>query len=344
MFDFSHLTQICVRANSGRLADAAAALERAMPVDIVGLAPGRRRYGVVTASNGGVLADVTIAHDGDHFLLVASPNSRAIDDLMRRLEGTCTIELRGRALIALQGPLAETVLTKLAVECAYLRFGDVTTIDIRGLRCLVARSSPIGTDGFEIACDAGAGCDLAGLLLADPSVTLAGHVAQELLRIEAGIVRLGSDFDAHVTPVGAGLAFTIGAARRTGGARAGGFPGADVILDQLGIGAPVRRVGLRVAGPDILPSGTRLFARYGDTTPIGTVTSSGWSPTLSAPLAMATLRTDFTASGGVVASVDGACRPVTVSALPFVPHTCRRRRVFTAPPVDHSHTHDQCEC
>ncbi len=259
LFDVSHMGQIALRAKSGRQEEAARALERLVPADILGLAPGRMRYSFFTNGKGGILDDLMVANCGDHLLLIVNASRKAEDEalLAAGLGTDCEIELLDRALIALQGPKAEAALAVLAPECADLRFLEARTLTLMGAACLVMRSGYSGEDGFEISTPADLAREIAEELLADPNVGPAGLGARDSLRLEAGLPLYGSDLDEGTTPVEAGLAWAIPRPRRSGGAREGGFPGAEIILDQIVHGAPRSRVGLRPAGqgPEALGPG-----------------------------------------------------------------------------------------
>ncbi len=261
LFDVSHMGQITVRPRSGRVEDAARALEALVPGDILALAPGRQRYTLLTNDAGGVRDDIMVSHQDDHLAVVVNAACKEADEahLAASLAGTCEVTMRDdRALVALQGPRAEAALAKLAPQVRAMRFMDAKAIDIMGERCLVSRSGYTGEDGFEISIAAGRAEAFCEALLRDDSVAMAGLGARDTLRLEAGLCLYGSDLDSETTPVEAALEWTISPARRAGGARAGGFPGAKRILEELVGGAPRRRVGLQPAGPG---AGARPCAR-----------------------------------------------------------------------------------
>ena len=336
LFDVSHMGQIRLRPRSGHLADAAAALERLLPADLASLAPGRQRYALFTNARGGILDDLMVANTGEAFVLVVNAACKWADlgHLTAHLATECDIEpLFDRALVALQGPAAESVLSSLAPEAAAMRFMDVRALTIAGGVCLVSRSGYTGEDGYEISIAADDAERIAALLLALPGVLPVGLGARDSLRLEAGLCLYGTDLDPLVSPVEAALEWSIGKSRRPGGARAGGFPGAATILDQLANGAPRRRVGLLPEGRAPLRAGTRLYGSEDFTgSPIGTVTSGAFGPSLSAPVAMAMLETSRSMPGGtLVADLRG--RPVRahIAPLPFVPPGFKRSPARTAP-------------
>ena len=327
LFDVSHMGQVVVRPKSGRIEDAAAALERLIPMDVIGLGEGRQRYGLFTNDAGGILDDLMFAHLGDHLFVVVNAACKADDiaHLEAGLGETCTVEPLERGLIALQGPQAETALARLAPDVGLMRFMDVRRIDIKGIDALVARSGYTGEDGFEISVPVSAAHDLTDWLLAFPEVEMIGLGARDSLRLEAGLCLYGHDIDATTTPVEAALEWAIQPARRSGGARAGGFPGAAVILQQIAGGAERRRVGLLPEGRAPMREGTELFAAE-DGPSIGRITSGGFGPSLNAPVAMGYVAIDHAAPGTrVFASLRGKMLPATVAKMPFIRPGYKRR-------------------
>jgi aminomethyltransferase len=328
LFDVSHMGQIALRAKSGDPADAALALERLVPQDILSVAPGRQRYAQFTNDSGGILDDLMVANFGDHLFLVVNAACKAEDEahLRAHLSDSCVIEaLPDRALIALQGPKAESVLAKFCADVAAMRFMDSGPRQVDGIACFVSRSGYTGEDGFEISVPAEQVERLAKALLADSDVRPVGLGARDSLRLEAGLCLYGHDIDTATTPVEGALEWSIQKSRRGGGARAGGFPGADVILSQFAKGAPRRRVGLRPEGRAPVREGAPLFADTTSSEQIGAVTSGGFGPSLNAPVAMGYLPTPQAVVGGTVfAELRGQRLPLRVAPMPFVPNTYKR--------------------
>jgi aminomethyltransferase len=328
LFDVSHMGQIALRPKSGRLEDAARALEWLVPQDILALSPWRQRYAQFTNESGGVLDDLMVANLGDHLFLVVNAACKAEDEalLKEHLSDVCVVEpLPGRALIALQGPKAESVLGKFDGEIPAMKFMDAGPRRLAGLDCFVSRSGYTGEDGFEISVPAEAAEGFAGALLADERVLPIGLGARDSLRLEAGLCLYGHDLDTATTPVEGALEWSIQKSRRKGGARPGGFPGANVILNQFEQGAPRRRVGLRSEGRAPVREGASLFASEVSSQPIGTVTSGGFGPSLNAPVAMGYLLSPHAAPDSLVfAEVRGQRLAMRVAPMPFVPNTYKR--------------------
>jgi aminomethyltransferase len=329
LFDVSHMGQIALHPRSGRGEGAARALETLVPGDVIGLAPGRQRYTLFTNAAGGVLDDLMVSNQGDHLVLVVNAACKEADEahLRAHLSDACHIErLAGRALVALQGPQAEAALARLAPEVCAFRFMDARTVALMGAPCLVSRSGYTGEDGFEISIRSERAEALCEELLSDGRVAMAGLGARDTLRLEAGLCLYGADLTPEITPVEAALDWTIAPSRRAGRARAGGFPGADVILRQLAEGAARRRVGLKPEGRAPVRAGAPLFRREDDAAPEGAVTSGGFGVSLDAPVAMGYVPTDATTLGTrVFAEVRGKRLPVAVAELPFVaPHYKRQ--------------------
>ena len=328
LFDVSHMGQIALRAKSGRIEDAARALERLVPQDILALSPGRQRYAQFTNESGGILDDLMVANLSDHLFLVVNAACKAEDEalLKAHLSDVCIVEpLPNRALIALQGRCAESVLAKFDAEIPAMKFMDTGSRRLGGLDCFVSRSGYTGEDGFEISLAAEAAEGFARELLADANVLPIGLGARDSLRLEAGLCLYGHDLDPATTPVEGALEWSIQKSRRKGGARPGGFPGAEVILNQFEHGAPRRRVGLRPEGRAPVREGTPLFADAASSERIGAVTSGGFGPSLNAPVAMGYLpKSHASAGSSVFAEVRGQRLAVQVAAMPFVPNTYKR--------------------
>jgi aminomethyltransferase len=328
LFDVSHMGQIALRPKSGRLEDAARALERLVPQDILALAPGRQRYIQFTNEAGGILDDLMVANFGDHLFLVVNAACKAEDEalLKEHLSDVCLVEpLPDHALIALQGPKAEAVLATFDAEISAMKFMDAAPRRLAGLDCFVSRSGYTGEDGFEISVPAENAEGFARALLADNNVLPIGLGARDSLRLEAGLCLYGHDLDPATTPVEGALEWSIQKSRRKGGARPGGFPGANAILNQLEQGAPRRRVGLRPEGRAPVREGVPLFAEETSSQSIGIVTSGGFGPSLNAPVAMGYLPSSLAAPDHLVfAEVRGQRLALRVAPMPFVPNTYKR--------------------
>jgi aminomethyltransferase len=328
LFDVSHMGQIALHPKSGKVEDAALALEQLVPQDILGVAPGRQRYAQFTNGQGGILDDLMVANFGSHLFLVVNAACKAEDEahLRATLSDTCVIEpLPNRALLALQGPKAETALAKLCPDAPAMRFMDAGPRRVDGIDCYVSRSGYTGEDGFEISVPAEQAEALASALLENSDVLPIGLGARDSLRLEAGLCLYGHDIDATTTPVEGALEWSIQKSRRPGGVRAGGFPGADRILSQLANGAPRRRVGLKPEGRAPVREGAPLFADAASSAQIGAVTSGGFGPRVNAPVAMGYLPSSHAAPGSLVfAELRGQRLPLLIAPMPFVPNTYKR--------------------
>lgn len=327
LFDVSHMGQVRLRARSGDGEVAALALERLVPADIASLKNGKQRYTQFTNEKGGILDDLMVARMGESLLLVINAACKDADIAHLQDElADCVVEvLEDRALLALQGPEAEAALAVLAPAVRDMKFMDVLEVDVDGALCTISRSGYTGEDGFEISLPAMDASRVARKLLEQPAVKLIGLGARDSLRLEAGMCLYGSDIDETTTPVEAALEWSIQKSRRRGGARAGGFPGADVILAQLEEGVSRRRVGLLPEGRAPVRGGAPLYADVEFATPLGKVTSGAFGPTVEAPVAMGYVATDYAAPHtSVVAELRGRAVPAVVQALPFVPARFKR--------------------
>ncbi len=328
LFDVSHMGQIILKPKSGRIEDAALALETLVPVDVLGLAEGRQRYGLFTNDAGGILDDLMIANRGDHLFLVVNASCKDADfaHLQKHLGDTCDLTLLDdRALIALQGPHAVAVLAELWADIATMRFMDVAEAELHDVPCIISRSGYTGEDGFEISIPSASAEDVTRRIFEHPDVMPIGLGARDSLRLEAGLCLYGNDIDTGTTPVEAALEWAMQKTRRTGGARPGGFPGAETILGQFADGASRRRVGLKPDGKAPVRAGAALFADAEGKTPIGAVTSGGFGPSADHPVAMGYVDIAHTTNGTqIFAEVRGKYLPMTVAALPFITPTYKR--------------------
>lgn len=322
LFDVSHMGQVILRGP-----DAALALERLVPVDVAGLGEGRQRYAMFTNDKGGILDDLMVANRGDHLFLVVNAACKAADlaHLRAHLPELEVTEITDRALLALQGPGAEAALNARLPGVADMRFMDVATFDWQGHALWVSRSGYTGEDGYEISVPDTRAEPFARALLDQPGVAPIGLGARDSLRLEAGLCLYGHDIDEDTTPVMAGLQWAIQKARRAGGAREGGFPGADHILQELAVGPLTSRVGLRPDGRAPMREGTVLWDAPEGGRNIGGVTSGGFGPSIGAPIAMGYVPSTSAETGTRLwGEVRGKRLPVTICDLPFRPSTYKR--------------------
>ncbi|OWU86333.1 glycine cleavage system protein T [Oceanicola sp. 22II-s10i] len=325
LFDVSHMGQVILKADS--FETVALALEGLIPVSVAALQPGRQRYGFFTDETGGILDDLMFANRGDHVFMVVNAACKAEDlaHMRAHLGGVEITEITDRALIALQGPEAEAALAALAPAVADMKFMDVLTTEMLGAEVWISRSGYTGEDGFEISIPEASAEEIARALLADDRVLPIGLGARDSLRLEAGLCLYGHDIDTSTSPVEAGLNWAIQKVRRTGGERAGGFPGADRILSELADGPSRLRVGLLPDGRAPMREGTALFADETAAEPVGHVTSGAFGPTLQAPMSMGYLPVTLGTPGTTVyGEVRGKRLPATVAELPFVPARFKR--------------------
>lgn len=319
LFDVSHMGQVVITAPGG-YAEVAAAMEVLVPVNAAGLADGRQRYAMFTNRTGGIEDDFMLARRGEEMFVVvnAARKDADIPRMKKEMTGCDVAEVTDRALLALQGPEAEAVLEGVVPGAAAMRFMDVAVLPSDYGELWLSRSGYTGEDGYEISVTEGCAEAFARTLLEQAQVAPIGLGARDSLRLEAGLCLYGHDIDENTTPVEAGLGWAIQKVRREGGERAGGFPGADVILPQLAGGADRRRVGLAPEGRAPMREGTPLFAAAEGGEAIGTVTSGAYGPSIEAPMSMGYLPTDLAAPGHVVyGEVRGKRRAAEVVAMPF---------------------------
>lgn len=321
LFDVSHMGQLRLVGP-----DAAAAFETLMPVDVIDLPVGKQRYGLLLTPQGTIIDDLMFVNRGDDIFVIVNGACKAGDiaHIQEKIGARCqVIPLPERALLALQGPKAVDALARLLPGVEKLVFMTGASFAWNGGELFVTRSGYTGEDGFEISVPAAQADALARALLGQSEVKPIGLGARNSLRLEAGLCLYGNDIDTTTTPVEAGLNWAIQKVRRTGGARAGGFPGADRVLAQLQ-GAPSRkRVGLVALERVPVREHTQLQDSAGAL--VGEVTSGLLGPTIDKPVAMGYVDAAFATVGTRVnALVRGKPVPMEVTAMPFVPNRYHR--------------------
>jgi len=319
LFDVSHMGQLEITGPG-----AAAALETLMPVDVMDLPVGKQRYGLLLNDAGGIMDDLMFFRQAeDTWFLIVNGACKAADiaHIQARIGSRCTVRpLPDNALLALQGPQAVDVLARLAPEVATLVFMTGGHFTLAGSHCFVTRSGYTGEDGFEISVPASQAEPLARTLLAQPEVQPIGLGARNSLRLEAGLCLYGNDLDTTTTPIEAALGWAIQKVRRTGGARAGGFPGADTILAQMDNPALLTRKRVALMALERVPVREPSELQSVEGQRIGSVTSGLLGPTIDKPIALGYVVPEFSAVGTQVnAMVRGKTVPMEIVNAPFVP-------------------------
>lgn len=318
LFDVSHMGQLRLVGP-----DAAAAFETLMPVDVVGLPVGKQRYGLLLTDGGTIIDDLMFVNRGDDIFVIVNGACKVGDlaHITEHIGQRCeVIPMPERALLALQGPQAVTALARLVPGVEQLVFMTGAAFSWEGADLFITRSGYTGEDGFEISVPDTAAEALARALLAQPEVQPIGLGARNSLRLEAGLCLYGNDIDTTTTPVEAGLTWAMQKVRRTGGARAGGFAGADTVLGQLDGTEAIHkvRVGLKALERVPVREHTQLTDLAGEH--LGEVTSGLLGPTINQPIAMGYVPPAFAAVGTRIhAVVRGKPVPMEVVATPFVP-------------------------
>ena len=326
LFDVSHMGQVILSGPSWEAV--ALAFEALVPMDVLGLADGRQRYGLFTNEAGGIEDDLMFARRGEELFVVVNAACKVADIARMRAglpEEIVVRELGNRALIALQGPEAAAVGEDLDPTAREMRFMDVADLSLCGHSVWASRSGYTGEDGFEISVAADEVETLVRSLLEQRDVAPIGLGARDSLRLVAGLCRYGHDVNAMTGPVEAGLSWALQKVRRAGGARAGGFPGSDAVLQAFSEGVARKRVGLRPEGRAPMREGVQLFDADAGGAQIGTVTSGGFGPSVGGPVAMGYVTAEHANAGARIwGEVRGKRMPVDVVALPFVPANFKR--------------------
>ena len=318
LFDVSHMGQLLLRGPN-----AAAALETLMPVDVMGLGIHKQRYGLLLNEQGGILDDLMFVNRGDDLFLIVNGACKDADiaHIQKHIGSRCeVVPLPDRALLALQGPQAAAALERLIPGVGTLVFMTGNHFHWQGHALYITRSGYTGEDGFEISLPGDAALAFAETLLAQPEVAPIGLGARNSLRLEAGLCLYGNDIDTTTTPVEAALNWAMQKVRRTGGEREGGFPGAQIVLDQLQNPQTLERKRVGLMATERIPVREPAVLENMDGQHIGQISSGLLSPTLNQPVALAYVQPDYAAIGTeIFAIVRGKPVPMKVVATPFVP-------------------------
>ena len=315
IFDVSHMGQIRLNGDGVKKE-----LESLVPGDIQSLSYGEMRYTLFLNKKGGILDDLIVTDAGNHLFAVVNAACRHKDIKFLRDNLRCDIEeLEDQALLALQGPVSETVLEMIAPGAADLKFMSSGEFSICGAKCFITRSGYTGEDGFEISMPSKMAEEIAETILRHEETELIGLGARDSLRLEAGLCLYGQDINEITTPVEANLGWTVGKRRR----KEGGFPGFEIIIRQLKDGVSSRRYGIRPDGRAPARAGTEIFDLEGKK--IGDISSGGFGPTVGAPIAMAYIDSRSIEIGSKVSVlVRDNLLPATIVALPFITPNYKR--------------------
>jgi aminomethyltransferase len=319
LFDVSHMGQLQLVGP-----DAAAAFESLMPVDVIDLPVGKQRYGLLLTDEGTIIDDLMFVNRGTDIFVIVNGACKVNDiaHIQARIGTRCqVIPMPERALLALQGPKAVDALSRMVPGVEKLVFMTGASFNWQGAELFITRSGYTGEDGFEISVHNDDVTAFARALLAQTEVKAIGLGARNSLRLEAGLCLYGNDIDTTTTPIEAGLNWAIQKVRRSGGARAGGFPGADMVLGQLDGTRPLTRKRVGLIAQERVPVREHVELQNTQGQKIGEVSSGLLGPTANVPVAMGYVDVDSAVLGSVVnAMVRGKAVPMTVSAMPFVPN------------------------
>ena len=314
LFDVSHMGQVILAGEGVK-----SGLEKLMPVDVEGLAEGTQRYGLFTNAEGGIQDDLMFANWGDQVFVVVNAACKEQDIAhMQNALGQDKVQIiEDRSLLAIQGPKARQAMAKLVPQVADMVFMQSLKFDWNGTELWVSCSGYTGEDGYEVSVANDAAEAFAQALLAQEEVEWIGLGARDSLRLESGLCLYGNDIDPTTTPLEASLIWAISKNRRADGERAGGFPGADIILAQITNKDWTRkRVGLLGEGRAPIREGAELFNEAGDK--IGVVTSGSFGPTIGMPVAMGYVKSEFSEVGtSIQLEVRGKKYGGKISELPF---------------------------
>lgn len=317
LFDVSHMGQFVLEGPG-----MTATLESLVPVDLEALGEHRQTYALLTNDEGGVRDDLIITRWGpDTFFLVVNASCKAQDRawIESRLAPEQSLrELEGQGLLALQGPRARAVLGELLPVAAELVFLQGAHCELNGVPIYVTCSGYTGEDGYELSIPEAQAETVARKLLEHDDVAPIGLGARDSLRLESGLCLYGHELSPTISPIEAKLNWSISKSRRPGGAKAGGYPGAERVARELSDGTARTRVGMGVLGKRPVREGQNVLNAAGEV--VGVVSSGAFAATVDAPVAMAFVDSSYAAMETELSvDVRGKALPVVVCKLPLVP-------------------------
>ncbi len=321
LFDLSHMGEVAVTGPG-----AGAALDYALTGYLSALRPGRARYTMICAEDGGVLDDLVVYRQGeDEFLVIANASNTGVvfEAVRSRAAGfdTRVTDATGDyALIAVQGPEAAGILAPLAggLDLTAVRYYAGAFGEVAGRQAWVARTGYTGEDGFEVFCrpeDATHVWEALASAGAPAGLVPAGLAARDTLRLEAGMPLYGNELGPDVTPYEAGLGRVVRLDKP------GDFVGRQALAERAAEGPRRQLIGLVARSRRVPRHGYAVLSQAGQQ--VGVVTSGAPSPTLGTPIAMAYVRAGATAPFGI--DVRGKTEPADVTELPFYDRSRSKR-------------------
>ncbi|MDC3108018.1 glycine cleavage system aminomethyltransferase GcvT [Paracoccaceae bacterium] len=328
LFDVSHMGQLVISSNTQSMQFIATELEKLLPIDMLGLGEDRQRYGFLLNKEGGIIDDLMISNRGDHYFAVINASRKEIDFkyFKENISREIDVDLiKTRALIAIQGPQSEKILSDLIGELSFLKYLDVKNFSYKGETLWVSRSGYTGQDGFEISLPNSLCEVFCKNILEQDGIEPIGLGARDTLRLECGLCLYGQDLNETITPIEAGLKWAIQKVRRTGGEREGGFVGQEKILKQIEEQPYFKREAFFPDGRAPIRSGTKLFSDDNGKNEIGVITSGGYSPSLERPISMGYLHHNkFKIGNPIFGELRTKFFPIKLTKLPFVTTSFKR--------------------
>ena len=328
LFDVSHMGQLVISSNTKSMEFIATELEKLIPIDLLGLSVDRQRYGFLPNEKGGIIDDLMISNRGDHYFAVINASRKEIDFkyLKENVSRDIDVDLiTTRALIAIQGPQSEKILSSQIGDLSSLKYLDVKNFLYEAETLWVSRSGYTGQDGFEISVPNSLSEVFCKNILEKDGIEPIGLGARDTLRLECGLCLYGQDLNETITPIEAGLKWAIQKVRRIGGEREGGFVGQEKILKQIEEHPNLKREAFFPDGRAPLRSGTKLFSDDSGKDEIGVITSGGYSPSLERPISMGYLdHNKFKVGNSIFGELRTKFIPIKLTQLPFVATSFKR--------------------
>ena len=314
LFDVSHMGEVDVRGP-----DAGRFLGRLVTNDLSGMYPGRIVYSPMCDPQGGVVDDLLVYQrtPEDYFLCINAGNIAKdlawINEQAKGFDVVITDRSEDYALLAVQGPRATEIVQSLTGakldRVKYYHFVEGT---VAGVQCLISRTGYTGEDGFELYHAAGDAVTLAEALLAAGAplgLELAGLGARDSLRLEAGYPLYGHEIGATISPLAAGLGWTVKLAKPDG------FVGAEALAAEKAAGTAPRVVFFKTGDRRIVRADTPVLDAEGREA--GKVLSGTLSPILNEAIGSALVAREAI-GGGLKVDIRGTPIALQIVKPPFV--------------------------
>ena len=305
IFDVSHLGSVRVNGS-----EALEKLQRTFTNDLGRISPGKAQYSHMLNENGGVVDDVIIwwISESSFEIMPNASNTTRVVDALNAQSGDLEIAetTHDRAVIAVQGPQAREVLSKISAEAASVPRFCVENTQFANSSITVAGTGYTGEDGLEISVPLANALELWSLLV-EAGGSPAGLGARDTLRLEAGLPLHGNELSPEITPIEANLKWVVSMDKKQ-------FLGKEAIKRQIDNGVNKKLYGIATSGRRPPRSGQKVLDEGAE---IGVITSGNYSPILGHGIAIALLPASYTIGDQLFISGRKSEEEAIIAPMPF---------------------------